>query len=160
MPNKIIIFKGKEFLAEFKSMMADDYKSLCNSISIRYPQAKTIVESLHQTIGNIIQHFKLQNMGWDNEKPWEEILSSTMFTIWSIMHSTTQYTPSQLVFGGDMILNINQEANWQLIQQRKKALLNKGNQKEITVDNLMCTALETKCYWRMRGKQSSSKPHI
>ena len=30
----------------------------------------------------------------------------------------------------DAILNINQEASWQLIKQRKQALINKGNQKE------------------------------
>ena len=35
-----------------------------------------------------------------------------------------------MVFGGDTILNINQEANWQLIKQRKLMLINKGNQKE------------------------------
>ena len=47
------------------------------------------------------------------------------------MHTTTQHTPSQLVFGKDAILNINQEANWELIKQRKHALINKdkGNQK-------------------------------
>ena len=35
-----------------------------------------------------------------------------------------------MVFGMDTILNINQEANWQLIKQHKQALINKGNQKE------------------------------
>ena len=46
------------------------------------------------------------------------------------MHTTTQHTPSQLVFGMDIILNINQEANWQLMKQLKQAKTNKGNQKE------------------------------
>ena len=53
-----------------------------------------------------------------------------MFAMRSTVHTTTQHTPSQLVFGRDVILNINQEANWQLIKQRKQALINKGNQKE------------------------------
>ena len=47
-----------------------------------------------------------------------------------MVHNTIQYTPSQLVFGRDAILNINQETNWQLIKQLKQALINKGNQKE------------------------------
>ena len=47
-----------------------------------------------------------------------------------MVQSTTQYTPSQLFFGRDAILNINQEANWQLIKQRKQAIINKGYQKE------------------------------
>ena len=37
---------------------------------------------------------------------------------------------SKLVLGEDVILNINQDANWQSIKQRKQALLNKGYQKE------------------------------
>ena len=53
-----------------------------------------------------------------------------MFAIRSTVHTTTQHTPSQLGFGMNVILNINQEANCQLIKQRKQALINKGNQKE------------------------------
>ena len=53
-----------------------------------------------------------------------------MFDIQSMVHTTTQHTPSQLVFGRDAIININQEANWQLNKQLKQVLINKGNQKE------------------------------
>ena len=35
-----------------------------------------------------------------------------------------------MVFGRDVILNINQEASWRLIKQCKQALINKGYQKE------------------------------
>ena len=87
------------------------------------------MERVHQTICNIIRTFKIQEIDLDNENLWEGILSSTIFAIRSTVHTTTQYTPSQLVFGRDAILNINQEANWQSIKQRKLALINKGNQK-------------------------------
>ena len=53
-----------------------------------------------------------------------------MFAIPSKVHTTTQHTQLQLVFGRDAILNINQEANRQLTKQHKQALRNKGNQKE------------------------------
>ena len=69
-------------------------------------------------------------MDLDNVNPWEGILSSTIFAMRSTVHITTQYTPSQLVFGRDVILNNDQEANWQLIKQHKQALINEGNQKE------------------------------
>ena len=65
---------------------------------------------MHQSIGNIICTFITQEIELDNESPWEEILLSTMFAIRSTVHTNTQHTPSQLVFGRDMILNINQEA--------------------------------------------------
>ena len=61
---------------------------------------------------------------------WEGILSSTMFAIQSTVHTTIQHTPSHQVFGRDDILNINHEANWQLITQHNQALINRGNQKE------------------------------
>ena len=111
LPNKITIDRGKEFLAEFKIMMENDYGISCSPISVRNPQANAIVERVHQTIGNIIRTFKIQEIDLDDEKPWEGILSSTMFAIRSTVHTTTQHTPSQLVFGRDAILNINQEAN-------------------------------------------------
>ena len=69
MPNKITADRGKELLTEFKTMMANDYGILCNSISIRNSQAKAIVERLHQTIGNIIRTFNNQQMDLDNENP-------------------------------------------------------------------------------------------
>ena len=58
-------------------------------------------------------------MDLDDENPCEGILSSNMFAIRSTVHTATQYTPSQLLFGKNMILNINQKANWQLMEQHK-----------------------------------------
>ena len=125
-------------------MMVNDYGIPCTSISLRNPQTNAIVERVHQTFGNIIRTFKIQEMDLDNESIWEGILSSTMFAIGSTVHTTIQHILSQLVFGRDAILDINQEANWQLIKQRKQALMNKTIKKKTVVDNLICTALETK----------------
>ena len=93
-------------------MMANDYRIPCKSISVRNPQANAIVERVHQTIGNITRTFKIQEMNLDDENPWDGILSSTMFAIRSMVHTTTQHKPSQLVFGRDALLNINQKVNW------------------------------------------------
>ena len=84
----------------------------------------------HQTIGNIICTFQIQQMDLDFENPRERVLSSTMFAIWSMVHTITQRKPSQSEFGRDAILNINQEANWQLIKHCIQESINKGNQKE------------------------------
>ena len=111
-----MVDRGKEALAEFTTMMANDYEMPCNIISVRNPQANAIVERLQQTIGNIICTFNIQEMDSDNENPWEGILSSTMFITRSMVYTTTKHTSSQVVFGRDAILNINQEANWQFIK--------------------------------------------
>ena len=88
-----------------------------------------MVERVHQTIGNIICTVNIQYVDLNNENPWEGFLSLTMFAIRFTMHTTTQHILSQLVLGRDVILNIYQEANWQLIKQHKHALVNKCNQK-------------------------------
>ena len=49
--------------------MANDYIIPFNSISVRNAQANKIVERVHQTIGNIILTFKIQQMDLDNENP-------------------------------------------------------------------------------------------
>ena len=79
LPNKITVDRGKELLADFQTMMASDYVISCNSISVRNPQEIAFVERVHQTIGNILHTFNIQQMDLDNENPWEGILSSTMF---------------------------------------------------------------------------------
>ena len=66
----------------------------------------------------------------DNNNTWEGIFSSTMAAISSMVHITTQHTPSLLVFGRDAIFNINQEANWQLLNNVNRCYFIKGNQKE------------------------------
>ena len=91
-------------------------------------QANSILERVHQTMGNIICTFKVQDMVLYNENPWDGILASTMFALRATVHTTTQYTPAQLVFEQDSILTTHHKASWQLIKKHKQDLINKGNQ--------------------------------
>ena len=60
--NKITVDRGKELPDKFKTMMVNDYRIPCSSISVRNPQANTIMEKVPQTIGNIIHSFKIQQI--------------------------------------------------------------------------------------------------
>ena len=66
----------------------------------------------------------------DDDNPWDGILSATMFALRATVHTTSQYTPAQLVFGRDSVLNVRHEANWKLIKERKQKLINRGNERE------------------------------
>ena len=66
----------------------------------------------------------------DEDDPWTGILSATMFAIRATVHTTLQYTPMQLVFGRDAILNVQHEANWKFITARKQKFINKNNKIE------------------------------
>ena len=48
----------------------------------------------------------------------------------STIHTTTQKTPGQLVFGRDMIFNTVHKANWEYIRKRKQNLIDKNNARE------------------------------
>ena len=99
LPSKNIVDCGNEFLAEFKIMTQTDYNITVKHINSRNPQASSILKRVHQTIDNIIRTFKVQDMALDDDNPWDRILASTMFAVCATVHTTTQYTPAQLVFG-------------------------------------------------------------
>ena len=128
--SKIIVDSGGEILAEFKTMMENAYRILCNSISVGNPQPNAMMERVHQNNGSIINIFNIQQMDLNNENPWEGILSFTMVAILCTLYTTTQHILSQLVFGMNTILSINQKAHSQFITQGKQVLINKGNWKE------------------------------
>jgi len=68
-PTKIILDRGNEFLAEFKTLIKDDYGITMKPITAQNPQANSILEHVHQTIGNIIRTMKVQNHGQRSTRP-------------------------------------------------------------------------------------------
>ena len=48
-------------------MIQADYSITVNPITLRNPQANSVLESAHQTIGNIIRTFKVQDIVFYNE---------------------------------------------------------------------------------------------
>ena len=130
-PTQVTFDRGSEFIgADFQKMIKEDYGVKGKPITVRNPQANAIVERVHQTIGNIIRTFELETNYLDEEDPWKGILSATAFAIRSTFHTTLRKSPGQLVFGRDMILNINHVANWEFIRERKQKLIDKNNQRE------------------------------
>jgi hypothetical protein len=107
--------------------MLDDYGIHKKPITTRNPQANAIVERVHQVIGNIVRTFELQDNSLDEDDPWKGILSATAFAVRATYHTTLQKSPRQLVFGRDMIFNVEHTANWEYIRARKQRLIKKNN---------------------------------
>ena len=124
-PQQIIYDRGTEFMAEFKQMVRNDYGVRTKPITARNPQANAIIERVHQTIGNMFRTMELQHHGADNQIGG--VLAAAMFAVRATYHTTTQATPSQLVFGRDAILNTRFKANWRLIKERKQHRILKNN---------------------------------
>jgi transposase InsO family protein len=130
-PTQVTFDRGSEFIGkDFQKMIKNDYGVKAKPITVRNPQANAIVERVHQVIGNIIRTFELEYNYLDEEDPWKGILSATAFAVRSTFHTTLQNSPGQLVFGRDMIFNIQHTANWEYIKQRKQQLIHKNNKRE------------------------------
>ena len=130
-PQKVILDRGTEFMAEFTKMIVDEYGIKKKPITKRNPQANAIVERVHQTIGNMIRTFEVQDIeDLDEEDPWSGILTAVAFAVRATIHTTTRATPIQLVFGRDAMLNIPFTANWKLIEERKRKLIERNNKRE------------------------------
>ena len=74
-------------------------------------------------LGNLIRSFKLQdNLYLDLDDPCSGILAAASFAMCSTYHTTLPTMPGQLVFGSDMILNIQYLADWTAIKAHKQQL--------------------------------------
>ena len=105
LPSKIIVDSGNEPLAEFREMIINDYGITVKPITSRNLQPNATLERVHQTIGNVLYTFKVQNMVQDDKNRWDGILASAMFALRATVHTTTQYTPVQLIFIRVSIIN-------------------------------------------------------
>jgi transposase InsO family protein len=123
-PTQITYDIGSEFIGkDFQSMIKNDNGIKGKPILVRNPQSNAIVERAHQVIGNIIGTFDLESNYLDEDDPWKGNLSATAFAVRSTFHTSLQSTPGQLVFGTDMIFNIQHTANWEYIKQRKQRII-------------------------------------
>ena len=127
-PTQVSFDRGTEFMAEFGEMMTNDYGIKCKPATTRNPQANSVIERIHQTLGNIIRVYDYDAL--DEQDPWSGPLNAAMFALRATYHTTLQASPSQLVFGRDAILNTKFEANWKLIKERKQRIINENNRKE------------------------------
>jgi hypothetical protein len=129
-PQKVIMDRGSEFKAEFQQMLKNDYGITARVITARNPQANSMVERAHQTLGNMIRSQRLRDSRDLPDGKWDGIVSALGFAMRSTVHTANRATPAQLVFGRDAMLNVSFEADWQHIKLRKQKLIKQNNDRE------------------------------
>ena len=103
----------------------------CKPMTARNPQANATIERVHQTPGDMLQTSQMGDWNdLDESDPWSGIPVAVSFAMQSTCHTTVQATPAQLVSGQDALLNIEFQADWNLIKKRKQQHMNKSNCKE------------------------------
>eukprot|EP00957_Ditylum_brightwellii_P182861 13929007-Ditylum_brightwellii.AAC.1 len=111
-------------------MIQRDYGVTKQPITARNPQPNGIVERIHQTIGNMLRTVRVHSTKLDKEDPWSGILGAVMFATSATIHSTSRATQAQLVFGRGAMLNVQHEANWTSIKERRDTISSKNNKQE------------------------------
>ena len=96
------------------------------------PQGNSIIERVHQVVGNCLRTFELKDQKVDmtDNNPFEPFTTAVACAIRSTYHTTSKATPGQPVFGRDMILPVQFKADWATITQHKQNMINKSNQRE------------------------------
>jgi transposase InsO family protein len=129
-PTEVIMDRGKEFAAEVRDTLKDEYGIIKKLITTRNPQANAMVERAHQIIHNMIRSMQIRSKEDIADYGWQGVLAAVRQAMRSTVHTTTRATPTQLVFGRDAILNVSFEADWQYIKERKQNRILQNNAKE------------------------------
>ena len=77
--------------------------------------SNTILERIHQVIGNLVRNFNIQQTYVDKNNHWMGILAAAAFGICFINNRQKRYSPGKLTFGSDMILRMKHRVDWELI---------------------------------------------
>ena len=130
-PTEVRMDRGKEFAKEVSAALKNECGVKLKLITTRNPQANSIIERIHQVVGDMIRTRDIQSrQDLDPDFKWAGVLSSVRQAVRSIVHTTTRATPTQLVFGRDALLNISFEADWQYIKERKQHRIIQNNKRE------------------------------
>ena len=128
-PRRVVLDNGSEFKKDFLVLLKDfDVKATLTTVE--NPQANSPVERIHQVIQSMLAVKDLESQTFDFVDPWGEILSSVAWAIRASYHSTLKATPGELVFGQDMIFNMNKVVDWQLAEKQKQDQIIRDNIRE------------------------------
>ena len=128
-PKEVIFDNGSEFKKDFEILLKDfAIKPKCTTI--KNPQANSPIERIHQVLQSMFTTKNLPHRVFDLIDPFGEILSSLAWAVRASYNTATQATPSQLVFGRDMLFNMKALINWKALSIRKQQIVDKANLRE------------------------------
>jgi hypothetical protein len=121
-------FTGYEFQRLLERLHIKDVP-----ITSKNPQGNSIVERMHQTVGNILRTLVHTNPPETVENAADlvdEALATASHALRATACTTLGSSPGSLVFGRDMFLDVPLIANWHLIASRREQLVNESLRRE------------------------------
>jgi hypothetical protein len=112
--------QGKEFQEPLQSF---GVKSVAKT-TVKNPQSN-FVERVHQTLGNVLRNYKLEDRDFDYQDPWSQIKP-----IRSTMHSVLNASPAHILFGRDMLFDLSFTNEYKEIREHKQEASDANKHKE------------------------------
>ena len=74
-----------------------------------------ILERIHQVLANCLRSFNLDGhtLNEQDDDLFKKILAAGTFSIRHSYHQTHGHSPSQLVFGRDVVIPVDEEIDWE-----------------------------------------------
>ncbi|MEL6805945.1 MAG: hypothetical protein AAFO91_19450, partial [Bacteroidota bacterium] len=110
-------------------------------ITAKNPQANSICERMHQTVGNTLRVLSTMNppegLAHANQLV-DTAIANAVFASRAASHSTLEATPGSLAFNRDMILDIPMQADFELLREKRQQLIDQrlieANRKRFSFD--------------------------
>ena len=128
-PERLIFDNGSEFKKDFL-ILCREYGISPRLTTVKNPQSNSVLERVHQVLGNMLRTKNIKSLDLDINDPWSEILASIAWAVRTTHHTTLGASPAQLVYGRDMIYPLQYITEWDIIRKRKQALIKKSNARE------------------------------
>ena len=132
-PQRCIHDNGNEFLGyPFQTMLINNHIHDVPT-TIKNPQAHSICERIHQTMGNMLRiliHERPPTNYQDARLICQLALDKVLYSLRNTFHSTLRTTPGALAFNQDFLLNIPVITDLENIKQRRQQIINANNTRE------------------------------
>ena len=99
-PMEIIYYQGSEFIGHdlIKYLIEEGYRITSKPSTSDNPTSNTILERIHQFLGNLVRIFKINETYAEKDDPYSVVLEASAFAIFSTTNCLKGYSPVQLLF--------------------------------------------------------------
>ena len=131
-PNRCIYDNGKEFIGRGFQEILSKHKIRGVPTTVKNAQSNGICERMHQTMLNVLKvHAKTTTIDGYNQARhvMEHAIASCIHATRIAVNHTMQHTPGEIVFQGDMLLDIPVIADLVAIRNRRQLLIDENLKK-------------------------------
>ena len=140
-PMQCIYDQGTEFTGYRFQQMLEQNGIQRRPITTKNPQANSICERMHQTIGNSLRAMSSMNPPQNVEtanQMMDTAIANCIYATRAALHGGLKASPGSLAFARDMVFDIPLIADWQLIRDKRQQLIDQrlllANRKKFSYD--------------------------